>query len=150
MIPDVSHLSDAGFDDVWECTKKPFVASHSNARAVCPSLRNLTDDRVRRLAERGGCMGLNYYDKFLVDGGSKDPEVLWEALIRQARHITDVGGTEILGLGSDFDGIPTNPALPGAEAMPVLWDRLKTAGFSENQLDGIFWGNVMRVYRDAL
>ena len=150
MIPDVSHLSDAGFDDVWECTKKPFVASHSNARAVCPSLRNLTDDRVRRLAERGGCMGLNYYDKFLVDGGSKDPEVLWEALIRQARHITDVGGTEILGLGSDFDGIPTNPALPGAEAMPVLWDRLKTAGFTENQLDGIFWGNVMRVYRDAL
>ena len=76
MIPDVSHLSDAGFDDVWECTKKPFVASHSNARTVCPSLRNLTDDRVRRLAERGGCMGLNYYDKFLVDGGSKDPEVL--------------------------------------------------------------------------
>ena len=76
MIPDVSHLSDAGFDDVWECTKKPFVASHSNARAVCPSLRNLTDDQIRRLAERGGCMGLNYYDKFLVDGGSKDPEVL--------------------------------------------------------------------------
>lgn len=150
MIPDVSHLSDAGFDDVWECTKKPFVASHSNARAVCPSLRNLTDDRVRRLAERGGCMGLNYYDKFLVDGGSKDPEVLWEALIRQARHITDVGGMEILGLGSDFDGIPTNPVLPGVEAMPVLWDRLKTAGFTENQLDGIFWGNVMRVYRDAL
>ena len=150
MIPDVSHLSDAGFDDVWECTKKPFVASHSNARAVCPSLRNLTDDRVRRLAERGGCMGLNYYDKFLVDGGSKDPEVLWEAMIRQARHITDVGGMEILGLGSDFDGIPTNPALPGAEALPVLWDRLKTAGFTENQLDGIFWGNVIRVYRDAL
>ena len=150
MIPDVSHLSDAGFDDVWECTKKPFVASHSNARAVCPSLRNLTDDQIRRLAERGGCMGLNYYDKFLVDGGSKDPEVLWEALIRQARHITDVGGMEILGLGSDFDGIPINPALPGAEAMPVLWDRLKTAGFTENQLDGIFWGNVMRVYRDAL
>lgn len=150
MIPDVSHLSDAGFDDVWECTKKPFVASHSNARAVCPSLRNLTDDQIRRLAERGGCMGLNYYDKFLVDGGSKDPEVLWEALIRQARHITDVGGMEILGLGSDFDGIPTNPALPGAEAMPVLWDRLKTTGFTENQLDGIFWGNVMRVYRDAL
>lgn len=150
MIPDVSHLSDAGFDDVWECTKKPFVASHSNARAVCPSLRNLTDDRVRRLAERGGCMGLNYYDKFLVDGGSKDPEVLWEAMIRQARHITDVGGMEILGLGSDFDGIPTNSALPSAEAMPVLWDRLKTAGFTENQLDGIFWGNVMRVYRDAL
>lgn len=150
MIPDVSHLSDAGFDAVWECTKKPFVASHSNARAVCSSLRNLTDDRIRRLAERGGCMGLNYYDKFLTDGGSEDPEVLWEALIRQARHITDVGGMEILGLGSDFDGIPTNPALPGAEAMPLLWERLKTAGFTESQLDGIFWKNVKRVYRETL
>lgn len=150
MIPDVSHLSDAGFDAVWECTKKPFVASHSNARAVCPSLRNLTDDRIRRLAERGGCIGLNYYDKFLVDGGSEDPEVLWDALIRQVRHITDVGGTEVLGLGSDFDGIPTNPALPGAEAMPVLWERLKTAGFTESRLDGIFWKNVLRVYRETL
>lgn len=150
MIPDVSHLSDAGFDAVWESTKKPFVASHSNARAVCSSLRNLTDDRIRRLAERGGCMGLNYYDKFLVDGGSEDPEVLWEALIRQARHITDVGGMEVLGLGSDFDGIPINPALPGAEAMPVLWERLKTAGFTESQLEGIFWKNVMRVYRETL
>ena len=150
MIPDVSHLSDAGFDAVWESTKKPFVASHSNARAVCPSLRNLTDDRIRRLAERGGCMGLNYYDKFLVDGGSKEPEVLWEALIQQVRHITTVGGMEVLGLGSDFDGIPTNPAIPGAEAMPVLWERMKTAGFTESQLDGIFWKNVMRVYRETL
>lgn len=150
MIPDVSHLSDAGFDAVWEVTKKPFVASHSNARAVCPSLRNLTDDRIRKLSERGGCMGLNYYDKFLVDGGSAEPEVLWEALVRQARHIVNVGGVEVLGLGSDFDGIPKNPALPGAEAMPVLWERLKTAGFTESQLDGIFWKNGMRVYRESL
>lgn len=150
MIPDVSHLSDAGFDAVWECTKKPFVASHSNARAVCSSLRNLSDDRIRKLAERGGCMGLNYYDKFLVDGGSSDPEVLWEAIVQQARHITDIGGMEVLGLGSDFDGIPANPAIPGAEALPLLWERLKTAGFTESRLDGIFWGNVMRVYRETL
>lgn len=150
MIPDVSHLSDAGFDALWECTKKPFVASHSNARAVCASLRNLTDDRIRKLSERGGCMGLNYYDKFLVDGGSADPEILWETIVRQARHIVNIGGTEVLGLGSDFDGIPENPALPGAEAMPVLWERLKTAGFTESQLDGIFWKNVMRVYRETL
>lgn len=150
MIPDVSHLSDAGFHDVLEGTKKPFVASHSNARAVCSSLRNLTDDRIRRLAERGGCMGLNYYDKFLLDGGSGDPEILWEAIVRQVKHITDVGGTEVLGLGSDFDGIPVNPAIPGAEALPQLWERLKTAGFTESRLDGIFWKNVLRVYQETL
>ena len=150
MIPDVSHLSDAGFDIVLECTKKPFVASHSNAREVCASLRNLTDDRIRRLAERGGCLGLNYYDKFLIDGGSADPDTLWEALVRQARHITGIGGMEVLGLGSDFDGIPVNPAIPGVEAMPQLWERLKTAGFTESQLDQIFWKNVLRVYQETL
>ena len=95
-------------------------------------------------------MGLNYYDKFLLDGGSEDPEMLWEAIIRQAKYITDVGGTEVLGLGSDFDGIQMNPALPGAEAMPLLWDRLKTAGFTESQLDQIFWKNVLRVYQETL
>ena len=57
MIPDVSHLSDAGFDDVWECTKKPFVASHSNARAVCPSLRNLTDDQGPQTGGAGRLYG---------------------------------------------------------------------------------------------
>lgn len=150
MILDVSHLSDAGFDDVWECTKKPFVASHSNARQICASLRNLTDDRIRKLAEQGGCIGLNYYDKFLVDGGSKYPEQLLEAVARHARHIANVGGTEVLGLGSDFDGIPVNAALPGAESMPLLWDTLKKAGFSEDELDGIFWKNVLRVYREVL
>ncbi len=150
MIPDVSHLSDAGFDDVWEDTTKPFVASHSNAREICPSLRNMTDDRIRKLAERGGCMGLNYYDKFLVDGGSNQPLQLLEAIVRHARHIVKVGGMEVLGLGSDLDGIPVNAALPGAEAMPLLWDTLKKAGFSERELDGIFWKNVMRVYRETL
>lgn len=150
MIPDVSHLSDAGFDDVLECTKKPFVASHSNARSICDVPRNLTDDRIRRLGERGGCIGLNFYDKFLTEGGSGDFEVLWEMLIRHARQITGVGGMEVLGLGSDFDGIPENPALTGAEAMPMLWERLKTAGFTESQLDGIFYKNVLRVYQSVL
>lgn len=150
MIPDVSHLSDAGFDDVWECTKKPFTASHSNAREICPSLRNLTDDRIRKLAERGGCIGMNYYDRFLVDGGSDSSGQLLEAVARHAVHIANVGGVEVLGLGSDFDGIPVNAALPGAEAMPALWDALKKKGFSENELDGIFGKNVLRVYREVL
>lgn len=150
MIPDVSHLSDEGFYDVLANTEKPFVASHSNARSICSSQRNLTDDMIRKLAERGGCIGLNFYDKFLIDGGSNSKELLLEATIRHTRHIVNVGGVGVLGLGSDFDGIPVNAALPGAEAMPVLWDALKKTGFSENELDGIFWKNVLRVYREVL
>ena len=67
MIIDVSHLSDAGFYDVLRYTKKPFVASHSNARAVCPWVRNLTDDMIRKLADRGGVTGLNFCGDFLLD-----------------------------------------------------------------------------------
>ena len=151
MIPDVSHLSDAGFYDVLEVTKKPFVASHSNARAVCPHVRNLTDDMIRRLAERGGVMGLNYYADFLeeVPEGRKNPGTL-AAIVLHAKHITDVGGVEVLGLGSDFDGIDTHAELPGAQSMERLWEALKGSGFTESQLDRIFSGNVLRVYRETL
>ena len=67
MIPDVSHLSDRGFYDMLETAKKPFVASHSNAREICPCVRNLTDDMIRKLAERGGVMGLNFCADFLEE-----------------------------------------------------------------------------------
>ena len=151
IIPDVSHLSDAGFYDVLEVTKKPFVASHSNARAVCPNVRNMTDDMIRRLAGRGGVMGLNFCADFLEEKplGEKNPGTV-EAVVRHARHIADVGGVEVLGLGSDFDGIDTNEGLPGVQSMEKLWHALHEAGFSEDALDKVFYGNVLRVYRDTL
>lgn len=151
MIPDVSHLSDRGFYDVLEVTKKPFAASHSDARAVCPNVRNMTDDMIRKLAERGGVMGLNYCADFLEEqpAGEKNPGTI-AAIVRHARHIRNVGGIEVLGLGSDFDGIDTHEELPGAESMGKLWDALKAAEFTEAQLDLVFSGNVLRVYRDTL
>lgn len=151
IIPDVSHLSDAGFYDVLEVTKKPFVASHSNARVVCPNVRNMTDDMIRRLAGRGGVMGLNFCADFLEEKpfGEKNPGTI-EAVVRHAKHIANVGGIEVLGLGSDFDGIDTNEGLPGAQSMEKLWHALHSAGFSEDALDRIFCGNVLRVYRDTL
>lgn len=151
MIPDVSHLSDAGFYDVLAVTKKPFVASHSNARAVCPWVRNMTDDMIRKLSERGGVMGLNFCADFLEDvpEGQKNPGTI-AAVVRHAKHIADVGGIDVLGLGSDFDGIDTHEELPGAQSMGALWDAMKNAGFTEEQLDRIFWKNVLRVYEEIL
>lgn len=151
MIVDVSHLSDAGFYDVLECTRKPFVASHSNARSICAHSRNLTDDMLRKLGERGGCTGLNYYVNFLGEGRehSKKPGSI-DAMVRHARHIVKVGGVDVLGLGSDFDGIDTNEALPGVQSMELLWNALHRAGFTERELDKIFYQNVLRVYRDCL
>lgn len=151
MIVDVSHLSDAGFYDVLECTHKPFVASHSNARSVCRCVRNLTDEMIRKLAERGGCMGLNYCADFLEEmpAGVRNPGSV-EAVVRHAKHIVSVGGIEVLGLGSDFDGIDTNEALPGVQSIELLWNALHKAGFTQGQLDKIFYKNVLRVYHDCL
>lgn len=151
MIPDVSHLSDRGFYDVLAMAKKPFVASHSNARAVCPNVRNMTDDMIVNLAERGGVLGLNYCADFLEEmpAGRKNPGTI-AAVVRHARHIVNVGGIGVLGLGSDFDGIDTHEELRGAESMGKLWDALKAAGFTERELDLVFCGNVLRVYRDTL
>lgn len=151
IIPDVSHLSDAGFLDVLSVTKKPFVASHSNARAVCPNVRNMTDDMIKKLAERGGVMGLNFCPDFLEEKplGEKNPGTI-AAVVRHAKHIVNVGGIDVLGLGSDYDGIPTHGELPGAQSMGLLWGALHEAGFSEGELDKIFYGNVLRVYKDTL
>lgn len=151
MIVDVSHLSDAGFWDVARMAGKPFVASHSNARTVCGHVRNLDDDMIRALAEKGGVTGLNFCPSFLeekkeADGTRGDLAVI----AAHARHIVDTGGEDCLGLGSDFDGIPTNEALPDASCLPSLADALKKAGFSERQIDKIFCENVLRVYREVL
>ena len=151
MIVDVSHLSDAGFYDVLAHTRKPFVASHSNARAVCPCVRNLTDPMIRHLAERGGVIGLNFCADFLtqVATGTDNPGTI-AAVIEHARHIAKVGGVECLGLGSDFDGIKTHAELPGAHRMERLADALKKGGFGQGALEKILGGNVLRVYREIL
>jgi len=71
-------------------------------------------------------------------------------VVRHARHIVNIGGIEVLGIGSDFDGIDTHGELPGAQSMELLWDALHKSGFTQAQLDKIFCGNVLRVYRSTL
>lgn len=146
MIVDVSHLSDAGAWDVLRHVKKPIVASHSNARAVCEHPRNLPDSLIRAIGERGGCIGLNYYLPFV--GGTE--EGILESLARHARQIVKVGGMECLGLGSDFDGIAPGKLLRGAESVPMLWECLRRNGFTEGQAEMVFEKNVLRVYREIL
>lgn len=151
MIVDVSHMSDAGFYDVLQCTKKPFVASHSNARRVCPCVRNLSNDMIRNIGERGGVIGLNFCADFLTQlpAGVYNPGTI-EAIVVHARHIATQGGVDCLGLGSDFDGIDTHAELPGADHMEKLWEVLKKGGFTERELDKIFTENVLRLYEDTL
>ena len=70
IIVDISHLSDGGADEILEGRKIPLVASHSNARAVCGNPRNLTDEQIKKIADCGGVIGINFYKKFLGEGGA--------------------------------------------------------------------------------
>ena len=152
MIPDVSHLSDGGFWDVAKYYKKPFLATHSNARGAAPdAARNLTDDMIRVLAERGGILGLNYCVSFVrKDGRPGQPGASMEELIRQIRYIVNVGGEECLGLGSDFDGIEEAPEMEDAGGMEKLAEAMEKAGISYRLTEKIFWKNADRFLRENL
>lgn len=151
MVIDVSHLSDAGFYDVLNHTTKPFVASHSNARGVCNHVRNLNDDMIRKLADRGGVMGMNFCPSFLDDTpNEKDAVGTIGKIVDNIKYITNIGGYECIGLGSDFDGIPTHKELPDASYMQLLAEALMKEGFKETEIEKIFYKNVLRVYKEVL
>lgn len=147
MIVDVSHLSDKGFYDVLKYTTKPFVASHSNARAVCSVARNLDDEMIKLLAQRGGVMGLNYCSAFIEENDEGYTSI--EGMVKHIRHIADVGGIDCIGLGSDFDGIESRLEIKDASGLPKLYEALKKY-FSEEEIEKIFYKNVLRVYKEVL
>lgn len=147
IIIDVSHLSDGGFWDVYHHTTRPFVASHSNAAAVCNVCRNLTDDMIRALGNRGGVTGINFCAAFL---SSDQPVSRISDMIRHMRHITDVGGIEVCALGSDFDGIENDVECKDASGIQLLAEGMKKSGFSEDDIEKIFYKNVLRVYKEIL
>lgn len=147
IIIDVSHLSDKGFYDIYENTTRPFVASHSNARALCGHSRNLTDDMIRKLADRGGVTGLNYCSAFLAD---KSPVCYAADIARHARYLANVGGIECVGLGSDFDGIDCELEMKDCSGMQMVIYAFGKEGFSESEIDKILGQNTLRVYKEIL
>lgn len=146
MLIDVSHLSDKGFYDVARESQKPFIASHSNARAVKDHPRNLTDDMIKVLAECGGVMGINFERSFI---GDKE-NARMEDIIRHIKHIKSVGGIEVIALGSDYDG--SNPVSEVGDIGQIdkLAYSLKDNGFTEEEIDKIFYKNALRVIKDVL
>jgi len=146
MIVDVSHLSDGGFWDVAKLSKKPFVASHSNARCLCGHTRNLTDDMLKALADAGGVTGINFYHKFL---GSDETGSIAQ-MLAHIKHIRKVAGIDVLALGSDFDGFSGPCELSDCSQFPLLTEALSKAGFSDHELEKICWKNAMRVIQQIL
>lgn len=146
IIPDVSHLSDGGFYDVLETCKKPFIASHSNARSVKYHPRNLTDDMIRKLSEKGGIMGINFCDDFL----GESPISTLNDMVRHIEHIKNVGGIDVISLGSDFDGIDNEVEIKDIGKIDLLAYKLKDNKFKESEIDKIFSKNSLRLFKDVL
>ncbi|RUM75129.1 MAG: membrane dipeptidase, partial [Sulfurovum sp.] len=152
MLIDVSHLSDAGFEDVITHSKNPIIATHSNSRAMTNNPRNLSDKMLKKLADRGGVTGINFFNNFLVKGELKDTlECSTIAdMIRHIRHIREVAGVEVIGLGSDFDGIPNPVEIEDISQMNKLLDALALNGFSSDEIEKIFYKNSIRIIKDVL
>lgn len=162
---DISHLNDPGFWDVARAATRPFVATHSNSRTVCPHPRNLTDDQFRVMVEQGGLVGLNFTVGFLRPDGWLPKElqavhpktappgwVLPQHLLDHILHFLDLGGEDVLALGSDFDGTVVPDFLPGGESFPVLEQLLLDAGLGEALTHKILYQNAWDFLRrtDAL
>lgn len=153
MIIDISHLGDAGIWDVFRYTKKPFVASHSNARALASHPRNLTDGMIRALAERGGVAGINFCAAFLRDndGSGREPvHGYCRDMAAHMKHMKKIGGIGCIGLGSDFDGIPGTVEMGDCSGMQLLADEMFRQGFTDGEIEAVFSGNVLRVYKELL
>ena len=149
IIIDVSHLSDGGFYDVAKYSKKPFVASHSNCRELSPSTRNLTDDMIRMLAECGGVAGINFEPTFL-NWDLKDKKSRVSRMCDHVEHFIKVGGVECVGIGTDFDGIDGEFEIKDCTQMNLFFEELHHRKISDDVIEKIAYGNVMRVIGESM
>ena len=147
MAVDVSHLNEKGFWEAYDLSERPLFASHSDAKALCMHPRNLTDEQIRAIIRQKGYIGLNFFTPFLVDQG---PSTL-DDLVRHALYILDLGGENVLGFGSDFDGIDDMPeGMHGAQDFQLVVQALERAGVDRATMEKITHGNFLRYIRPFL
>jgi membrane dipeptidase len=160
----VSHLSEAGFWNVVEIAERPFVASHSNARALCDHPRNLTDDQCRAIRDRGGLIGI-FIHPAVID--ASNPTI--GRVVDHIAYLADLEGIDHVGVGTDFiadlcgiDQTPTREwmmppelarstihGLAGCPDLLNLTDELLTRGFAIPDIQKILGENAMRIFRSV-
>ncbi len=147
ILIDLSHLNEKGFDDVARLSDAPLVATHSNAHAVTPSSRNLTDRQLDMIRESAGMVGLNFATVFLRPDGRRDPVMGWEPVLRHLDHLIGRLGEDHVGFGSDFDGATVPDGIGDVTGLPRLIDALRAHGFGETLIGKLAWGNWLSVLR---
>lgn len=145
MIIDVSHMSEGGFYDVAKYSKQPFVASHSCARALCNHRRNLTDDQLKVLGEKGGFVGVNFECSFLKEGSSR---ATVDQVVEHLEYMKNKAGIDTIGFGSDFDGIDDNGEMENYSGFNKILTAMESK-FTYDEIDKITHLNALRVMKDV-
>jgi membrane dipeptidase len=143
VIVDLSHINKRGFLEACRIARKPPIVSHTGVLGAHEHWRNIDDEQLRAVADRGGCVGVIFCPEFLGGDGIAP-------VVRHMKHILDVVGEEGVALGSDWDGfiVPTRE-LKDPRGLPLLTDALLAAGFSRTAIGKALRGNVMRVLAEA-
>jgi membrane dipeptidase len=140
ILLDLSHLNERGFWDVARLSEAPLVASHSNAHALHPASRNLTDDQLDAIAASDGLVGATFHARFLSDGSATVAD-----FVHHVDYLVERMGIEHVGFGSDFDGCPLPEDMEDVTALPRVPDALRAAGYDESALRRLGHENWVRV-----
>jgi membrane dipeptidase len=145
ILIDLSHLNEAGFNDVARLSDAPLVATHSGAHAITASSRNLTDRQLAMIAERKGMVGVNFATVFLRRDGRRSPEMGWSPLLRHLGHLIDRLGEDHVGFGSDFDGTTIPANIGDVTGLPALQSALRAHGYDTALLRKLCHENWLNV-----
>lgn len=154
ILIDLSHANDKTFYDVAKYAKKPFFASHSNSRTLCPSMRNLTDDQLLCIKERNGMVGVNSYHNFV---SLNDKEKTLDMLIRHLEYIAEKIGLDKVGFGFDFadyyaretETVKDLKDLTDASDLNNVSVLLKKYGYSQHEIDMVTYKNFISFFERA-
>jgi membrane dipeptidase len=145
ILIDLSHLNEKGFDDVAAISTAPLVASHSNAHALCPSSRNLTDRQLSVIRDSDGLVGLNFAAVFLREDGRMRPDFGIEVMLRHLDHLLEKLGETRVALGSDFDGAVVSSGIGDVAGLTHLRTAMRAHGYDAPLMERLCHGNWLRV-----
>lgn len=145
IMLDLSHLNEAGFHDVATHSVHPLVATHSNAHALCPHARNLTDAQLTIIAESDGMVGINFAAAFLREDGQMRADTSVDTMLRHLDHLLGILGEEGVGLGSDFDGAIIPEGIGDCSGLAVLRSAMRMHGYGDALMTRLCHGNWLRV-----
>jgi membrane dipeptidase len=145
ILLDVSHINPAGFWDMIEESDAPIVATHSSVKALSPHVRNLDDEQIQAIADKGGTIGINFANAFLRPDMKPDPATELEVVLAHFDYVVNLVGDEHVSFGTDFDGTNIPACVKDATGLPLVLRALKGRGYSDDRLERICNGNFLRV-----